>query len=222
MEHVTPGYILGQKKRLEAEHRYSGGLLLNVVKCRDDLPEKYVVGEDSDPPQPPLKGGEKIAPRSPLKGGEKNPPERRRSPLPHPLIRGEQNPPQPPLQRGVKKRGQLLEDEMEMEEDAGLEIEPDPSIYEPLSAGGMTAARAWPAVLRELQSDMPKSTYDRWVRDTVLLSARDGIFLIGAHSGYTRDWLESRLTSTIARLLVGICNRSMKVRFVDIAVAAPR
>jgi hypothetical protein len=53
MDHVTHGYILGQKRRLEAEGRYSGGLLLKVVKCNDYLPEEYVVGEDSDPPNSP-------------------------------------------------------------------------------------------------------------------------------------------------------------------------
>ena len=119
--------------------------------------------------------------------------------------------------RGEQIQAQLFEDETELEEeDAAFEIEPDPSIYEPLSAGGMTAARAWEAVLRELQTDMPKATYDRWVRDTVLLSARDGTFVIGAQNGYARDWLESRLTSTIKRFLSGMCNRSMQVRFVDL------
>jgi hypothetical protein len=194
MDYVTPGYILGQKRRLEAERRYSGGLLLKVVQCGDELAEEYVVGEDSDPPQPPLKGG------------EKNPPERRRSPSPHPLLRGEQ------------RREQFLGNVLELEEeDGGFEIEPDASIHEPLSPEGMTAARAWPAVLRELQSDMPRATYERWVRDTVLLSARDGIFVVGAQSGYTRDWLESRLTSKIARLLAGICNTSMQIRFMELA-----
>jgi chromosomal replication initiator protein len=64
---------------------------------------------------------------------------------------------------------------------------------------------------------MPKSTYDKWVKDAVLLSARDGTFVIGAYSGYARDWLESRLTSTVTRLLTGICNRSIEVRFEDLA-----
>jgi hypothetical protein len=32
MDHVTPDYILGQAKRLEAERRYSPGLLLTVIR----------------------------------------------------------------------------------------------------------------------------------------------------------------------------------------------
>ncbi|MEJ2352861.1 MAG: hypothetical protein P8Y03_23995, partial [Anaerolineales bacterium] len=47
LEHVTPDYILGQKKRLEAERRYSHGLLLTVVRSNDYLPEKYLALEAS-------------------------------------------------------------------------------------------------------------------------------------------------------------------------------
>ena len=89
----------------------------------------------------------------------------------------------------------------------------------PVSSSGICVARACSAPLREYRSDMAKSTYDKWVRDTVLLSARDGTFVIGAQNGYARDWLEGRLTSTITRLLAGICNRSMQVRFVDLATS---
>jgi hypothetical protein len=63
---------------------------------------------------------------------------------------------------------------------------------------------------------MPKAGYDKWVRDTVLLSARDEIFVIGAADGYARDWLEGRLASTVRRQLVGICDRFVEIRFVDV------
>jgi chromosomal replication initiator protein len=79
----------------------------------------------------------------------------------------------------------------------------------------MTAARAWSAVLGQLKRDMPKAGYDKWVRDMVLLSVKEGIFVVGAPDGYARDWLESRLASAIMRKLIGICNRSVKVKFVN-------
>ena len=96
-------------------------------------------------------------------------------------------------------------------------IEPDPSIYEPLSANGMTAARAWSAVLEQLKRDMPKAGYDKWVRDTILLSAKDGVFVVGAANGYAREWLESRLSSTVTRQLAGTCSRSVEIRFINIS-----
>jgi chromosomal replication initiator protein len=61
---------------------------------------------------------------------------------------------------------------------------------------------------------MPRAAYDTWVRDAELVSYEDGSFIIGVHNAYARDWLESRLCSTVTRLLTGIMNRSVGVRFV--------
>jgi predicted transcriptional regulator len=162
MDHVTPDYIRGQKKRLEAERRYSHGLLLTVIRSNDYLPDKYITHEEPE--------------------------------------------------------SQLTEDEPELQEkpDVIQEVEPDPSIYEPISTGGMTAERAWSAALRQLKVDMPKSAYDAWLKDTVLLSAEHGIFLVAARSAYARDWLESRAASTLRRQLTGTCNRPVQIRFVNI------
>jgi hypothetical protein len=164
MDHVTPDYILGQAKRLEAERSYSHGLLLTVIRGRDSLPTKYIPRDEPDP-------------QIQLPATEQEP-----------------------------------EDQLVPRPD----IEPDPSICEPMSSNGITPAGAWLAALGQLKRDMPKAAYDKWVRDALLLSARDGIFVIGAPDGYARDWLESRLSSTVTLLLTGICNRSVQLRFVNI------
>ncbi|MCJ7700216.1 MAG: chromosomal replication initiator protein DnaA, partial [Anaerolineales bacterium] len=78
----------------------------------------------------------------------------------------------------------------------------------------MKAAQAWQAALGQLQMEMPKAAFDTWVRDAELLSYEDGSFTIGVHNAYARDWLDSRLSSTIQRLLTGIMNRSIDVRFI--------
>jgi predicted transcriptional regulator len=162
MDHVTPDYIRGQKKRLEAERRYSHGLLLTVIRSNDYLPEKYPAREEPEP--------------------------------------------------------EITENEQEKEEDPKVaqEIEPDPSIYEPISANGMTAAKAWSTVLGQLKVDMRKAAYDKWVRDAVLISYRDGTFVIGVYGAYAREWLSSRLTSTSKRLLIGICSRCVEIKFIDL------
>jgi chromosomal replication initiator protein len=77
----------------------------------------------------------------------------------------------------------------------------------------MKAAQAWQAALGQLQMEMPKAAFDTWVRDTELLSYEDGSFIIGVQNAYARDWLESRLSSSITRLLTGIMNRTVEVRF---------
>jgi chromosomal replication initiator protein len=78
----------------------------------------------------------------------------------------------------------------------------------------MKAAQAWQAVQGQLQMEMPKAAFDTWVKDADLLAYEDGAFTIGVHNAYARDWLESRLASTIKRHLTGIMNRSVEIGFV--------
>jgi len=78
----------------------------------------------------------------------------------------------------------------------------------------MNASQAWQATLGQLQMEMPKAAYNTWVRDAELISYEDGSFIIGVQNAYARDWLHSRLSSTVTRLLTGIMNRSVEIRFV--------
>ena len=78
----------------------------------------------------------------------------------------------------------------------------------------MNAEQAWQSVLGQLQMEMPRASFDTWVRDTKPVSYQDGTLTIGVRNAYARDWLESRLASTVSRLLVGIMNASVAVNFV--------
>jgi len=78
----------------------------------------------------------------------------------------------------------------------------------------MKPDQAWQAALGQLELEMPKAAFDTWVRDTQLLAYEDGSFIIGVQNAYARDWLHSRLTSKVTRLLSGIANRTVEVRFV--------
>ncbi|OGO64690.1 MAG: chromosomal replication initiation protein DnaA [Chloroflexi bacterium RBG_19FT_COMBO_50_10] len=78
----------------------------------------------------------------------------------------------------------------------------------------MKADQAWQAVLGQLQLDMPKASFDTWVRNTEIVSYEDNVFIVGVPNAYARDWLESRLSSKINRLLCGILNRTVNIRFI--------
>jgi hypothetical protein len=78
----------------------------------------------------------------------------------------------------------------------------------------MNADQAWQSALGQLQMEMPKSSFDTWVQDTQLVSFNDGLFTVGARNSYARDWLDSRLSSTVKRLLMGIMNQPVEVEFV--------
>jgi chromosomal replication initiator protein len=78
----------------------------------------------------------------------------------------------------------------------------------------MNADQAWQSVLGQLQMEMPRASFDTWVRDTKPVSYQDGTLTVGVRNAYARDWLENRLSSTVSRLLVGIMNLTVDVSFV--------
>jgi len=78
----------------------------------------------------------------------------------------------------------------------------------------MNADQAWNSVLAQLQMEMPRASYDTWVRDTRPISYDSGLITVGVRNAYARDWLESRLASTVSRLLIGILNSNVSVNFV--------
>ncbi len=78
----------------------------------------------------------------------------------------------------------------------------------------MRAEQAWQAAQGQLQLEMPKAAYDTWVRDAQYFSYEDGTFVISVQNAYARDWLASRLSSTVVRILTGMMNRTVEVRFI--------
>jgi chromosomal replication initiator protein len=103
-----------------------------------------------------------------------------------------------------------------------LANELDPSLgeadEEAVPIGRETAAEfdphaIWRMVLSELALQMPSSTYDTWVRDTVVIGYEDGEFIIGMPNAYARDWLENRLRHTIKRTLSSIMHRAVQIQF---------
>ena len=78
----------------------------------------------------------------------------------------------------------------------------------------MKSEQAWQSVLSQLQMEMPRASFDTWVRDTTPVAYEDGVMTIAVSNAYARDWLENRLLSTVVRLLAGLMNRAVDVRFV--------
>jgi chromosomal replication initiator protein len=78
----------------------------------------------------------------------------------------------------------------------------------------MQPEQVWQAALGQLQLEMPKTTFDTWVRGTSLLTHEDGSYVIGVNNAYAKDWLENRLRATIKRTLSGLVGRTVEVRFV--------
>src|SRR5512146_1196136 len=73
---------------------------------------------------------------------------------------------------------------------------------------------AWQLVLGRLRPEMSKVLFETWVEPLRPLSYRDGVVTIGAANPYGRDWVESRLKSSLSRLLEGVFNAPLDVQVV--------
>ncbi len=78
----------------------------------------------------------------------------------------------------------------------------------------MNADLAWQSVLAQLQMEMPRASYETWVRDTRPMAYENGVITVGVRNAYARDWLESRLATSVSRLLTAILNSNVGVEFV--------
>jgi chromosomal replication initiator protein len=72
----------------------------------------------------------------------------------------------------------------------------------------------WDTARSQLRLQLPRSTYETWVRDTTCLAHEDGAFVIGVANAYAKDWLSLRLRPLIKRALAGIIGQAVDVTFV--------
>lgn len=78
----------------------------------------------------------------------------------------------------------------------------------------MNAEQAWQNVIAQLQMDMPRASFDTWVRDTRPVGYENGILTVGVRNAYARDWLDSRLATTVNKLLIETLNSKVSVNFI--------
>ena len=78
----------------------------------------------------------------------------------------------------------------------------------------MDAQQAWQATLGQLQMDMPKASFDTWVKDSRFISQKENCVTIGVNNAYARDWLENRLKTTAENLMASILGREQRLAFV--------
>lgn len=92
------------------------------------------------------------------------------------------------------------------------EIEPEPTV--PDETVTTEVCNAWNKVLDQLQQDMPKASFDTWVRDTMPLHYQGDELQVGSRNAYARDWLADRMTAQTSTILAGAMGRPMRVKFV--------
>jgi chromosomal replication initiator protein len=78
----------------------------------------------------------------------------------------------------------------------------------------MNVEHAWQSVLGQLQMEMPKASFDTWVRDTKPVSFDAGVMTVAVRNAYARDWLDSRLATTVNRMLMTATEANVAVNFI--------
>lgn len=122
-----------------------------------------------------------------------------------------------PPEQSIKQNGDDWKNEKgQIQKDLPPSVSVETVLEIPEYTGPQRVLRFWQAAREQLRMEMPKAAYDTWVRDAELVAydGDAGEIVIGVHNSYARDWLDSRLTSTITRLMTGIMNQSVSVRFV--------
>ena len=92
--------------------------------------------------------------------------------------------------------------------------EPPPDLPAPVR-------RWWQLAVGQLAAEMPKASFDTWVRSAFPLAfadanggGGDAVLTVAAANDYAREWLAERLTKTLERKLAGLAGKPVRVQFV--------
>lgn len=77
----------------------------------------------------------------------------------------------------------------------------------------LTASELWRAALDEVRLQLPKQTFDTWLRPSRALGFDGERLIVKTHSPYAREWIETRLALTIQRTLNGIAGKTLTIRY---------
>lgn len=105
------------------------------------------------------------------------------------------------------------EDEGQVDEEEAPEADsPNPSLL--VQVNGHSILEAWEQVAQQLQQDIAPPTWQAYLSEAAPLRWEPpGRLVIGVPTEHCRDWLASRLTSTLSHLLVGILAQPVTVLF---------
>ena len=83
----------------------------------------------------------------------------------------------------------------------------------PISTDRSTAKDAWTAALGELELQVPRSTYETWLKDTVGISVTDQSMIVGVPNAFTAEWLEKRVYQLVRKTVSKIADQPLDVKF---------
>ena len=79
--------------------------------------------------------------------------------------------------------------------------------------GTTVAQDIWAAVLGELQLQIPRSTYETWLKDTAGVAIEDQSMVVSVPNAFTADWLEKRIFRLVHKTVNKVSPQPLEVRF---------
>jgi len=77
--------------------------------------------------------------------------------------------------------------------------------------------QAWQMILGQLKVEMSRTDFETWVKSLIPLGFSNdsqSVFRLGATNTYGRDWVDSRLSSTITNMLSGLFMKAVQLEVV--------
>lgn len=75
------------------------------------------------------------------------------------------------------------------------------------------ARQMWQAVLGELQLQVPRPSFETWLKDTVGLRLNNGSLTVGARTPFAIEWLEKRIYALVEQTVEAVAARPLEVDF---------
>jgi chromosomal replication initiation ATPase DnaA len=61
---------------------------------------------------------------------------------------------------------------------------------------------------------MTRATYDTWVKPRSMVKYADGCMIVAVPNQYSKEWWDTRLMTTVTRVLTGIVGEPTRAEFV--------
>jgi hypothetical protein len=125
---------------------------------------------------------------------------------------------------GEDSDGELPDAEEELvPEEAAEPAPPLPTIacWAGKDASELTVAELWQRTVDQLRYQLPRSTWETWVRDSRGVDLAGDTLVVAVSNQYAAEWLGLRLQALIGRTLQGLVGRKFEVEFRVAAGATP-
>lgn len=71
----------------------------------------------------------------------------------------------------------------------------------------------WRATLAQLQLQVPRQTFETWLKQTEVIDYCENVLVVDAKTAFAKDWLENRLVKVIEATLSSVIGMPTQVRF---------